>query len=252
MRCDLLFQRKRWGTPAVFHDHRHEPTRVASRRQCNLALVLLGMSLGCFGPLNAAVYNPGLFSTGVDNQGNLLPLGSIDPHYTLIQNPDPLFPGPSASVFSGNGTGGLGPNSEWIGPVCNPTCLEATYIYRTTFDLTGIDPSAVVIAGKWATDNFGLDILINGSSTGFTAPDDRFAGGSFTISGGFVGGINTLDFVVLNGTIGTRNPTALRVDLSSTTPEPGTLSLLVIAGCFLFLRRFGKALQFLARPRKGN
>ena len=49
--------------------------------------------------------------------------------------------------------------------------------------------------GRWSTDNSGLDIRINGQSTGNTA--DGFLGWyDFEISSGFVQGVNTLDFVV--------------------------------------------------------
>jgi hypothetical protein len=43
------------------------------------------------------------------------------------------------------------------------------YIYETTFDVTGFDPSTVRLIGRWATDNEGVNILINGISTGIKA-----------------------------------------------------------------------------------
>jgi hypothetical protein len=60
----------------------------------------------------------------------------------------------------------------------------------------------------------GQDIRLNGTSTGITA--GGFSGwSSFTITSGFVAGLNTLDFVVVN-TGSSPNPTGLRVELSGT------------------------------------
>ena len=171
-----------------------------------------------------AVPIPGLFNTGVSDDNTLLPDGATDPHYTLIASADPSFPGPLTKVVNSSGYPippwiANGPNSKWIAPradeITSPTGI---YTYRITFDLTGLDHSSAVITGQWTTDNDGVDILINGMSTGFTTPGDAFAQGFFlfTIGSGFVPDTNTLDFVVHNGVPGGDNPTGLRVELSGT------------------------------------
>ena len=40
---------------------------------------------------------PGLYSTGVDDNYNLLAGSETDPHYSLILSSDNLFPGPDAT-----------------------------------------------------------------------------------------------------------------------------------------------------------
>jgi len=95
----------------------------------------------------------------------------------------------------------------WIPPQANQGTFpnstgSGTYAYRITFDLAGLDPATAAIQGSWSTDNFGLDVLLNGASTGNThaaEPPSMFTYfAAFTISTGFVAGVNTLDFVVNN------------------------------------------------------
>jgi hypothetical protein len=132
-----------------------------------------------------------------------------------------------------------GPSSQWIGPQSpiEALCPVGTYDYRTTFNLTGYDAATAVINGSWITDNIGEEILINGVDTGSYHPDEQFTTASpFTITSGFVPGLNTLDFIVCNAAGGssTSNPTALRVEMSGTaTPEPSTLVLLGIGAISL-------------------
>ena len=61
-----------------------------------------------------------------------------------------------------------GPDSKWIAPrnAQNIGNLPGNYTYRLTFNLTGLQPNAAVINGNWAVDNSGVDILLNGVSTG--------------------------------------------------------------------------------------
>jgi hypothetical protein len=89
-----------------------------------------------------------------------------------------------------------------------------------------------VIVGRWMSDNNGLDILVNGNGTGNTTAFESFRTGYayFTLDDHFVTGINTIDFVVMNGTAPV-NPTGLRVEMTGTAlpvPEPGTWAMLAI------------------------
>jgi RHS repeat-associated protein len=167
-----------------------------------------------------------LFNTGVS--GNSVPLipGAVDPHYQLIQSADTSFPGPAAYVADQSLIPPWlpnGPNSAWISPrpiTTTPITAVGNYVYRTTFDLTGFLPDTARITGTWLIDDGGLDILINGVSTGIAAPPLPCACVAtfttwrpFTISTGFVSGLNTLDFIVQNGTAPQPNPTGLRVEL---------------------------------------
>jgi hypothetical protein len=151
-----------------------------------------------------------LYNTGVDASGAVLPDGTVgDPHYTLISVPG----GTTATRIITSASGFpippyIGDNtfSRWIGPN-NTADIDGpagTYVFRTTFDLTGFDFTTANIAGQWSTDNDGRDILINGSSLGYTTSFTQFQTGfsAFAVNSGFVAGINTLDFVTsvrLNG-----------------------------------------------------
>src|SRR5262249_2698200 len=99
-------------------------------------------------------------------------------------------------------------------------------------------PSSASITGQWSSDNAGLKILLNGVDTGNPGNPYGPSGGpfsfdhwvSFLISAGFQDGLNTLDFIVMNGNNADdqTGPTSLRVELSGTaaaTPLPAALPL---------------------------
>jgi len=160
-----------------------------------------------------------LFNTG------LAAGGSVDPHYKLTHSADESFPGPDAIVANPPAGAWVSntSTSKWISPSANQTQSPGggnpvgTYTYRTTFDLTGLDPGSASITGQWATDNAGMDILINGISTGQTIGIAEFAHFTpFSISTGFISGLNTLNFVTHNACCADGNPTGLRVEMSGT------------------------------------
>jgi hypothetical protein len=178
---------------------------------------------------------PGVFGTGVAPDGSLLEDGSVDPHYRMVTSPDENAPGPEAIVINSvwpiqAGVWLLnGPSSKWIGPSADQAAgnAEGEYVYETTFNLTGVDVSRVRLVGGWATDNNGLDILVNGQSTGLTVAG--FAALTpFTISTGLVEGSNTLRFRMSNLPV-TPNPTGLRVDLKAILDTATTAPTLQIS-----------------------
>ncbi len=157
-----------------------------------------------------------LFNTGVDSQGNLLGDSVDDPHYTIFSQPAGGSLTDQTVPANGFPIPPWLPNevdSRWIGPATNDAQGPAgEYVYRTTFDLSGLDFAnwEFQITGRWASDNNGTDILINGVSTGQT--NGQFtAFSSFAVSAGFVPGLNTLDFVVQNS-LGIESPVGLIVD----------------------------------------
>ena len=187
-----------------------------------------------------------VFNTGVDGSGTPLSDGTIgDPHYTLVS----VVSG-TTDILIRTSVGGypVGPwigddsLSAWIGPN-NDSIADGDvgqYDYRTTFDMTGLDPTTASLTGQWSADNEGLDILINGVSTSNTASGlDTWS--PFTIGSGFVDGVNTLDFIVNND----GGPTGVRVELTGTAvdpppvPEPASLLLLGtgFVGLGIFRRR---------------
>ncbi len=212
-----------------------KPTHIAAAL---LALLLPG---GAFAdPIT-------IFNTGLDSSSALLAPGSVDPHWTITFSSG-IFPGPDAFVpdddsgfpFSPGFWFDNGPASQWIAPALDEELgvdmeygFDALYIYSATFDLTGFIPSTASLSGLWASDNQTLLILLNMSDTGIP-PNcaDSIADLTcfsmfhpFSITSGFVDGVNTLDFVVLNGF----GPSGLRVEIEGTAspvPEPASLILL--------------------------
>ena len=81
-----------------------------------------------------------------------------------------------------------------------------------------------MLRGIWSADNQGVDIRLNGVSTGIRHLGDSTPSGivgftwtsPFILTQGFVTGLNTLDFVIRNDALSTNdptfNPTGLRVD----------------------------------------
>jgi hypothetical protein len=183
-----------------------------------------------------------LFNTGVDENGQALPDGSVDPHYTLVVNADsgstetfvqdstvfPIVAGPWVANTA---------TSKWIGPRVNTGAAAGLatgggiYRYRITFDLTDLDMDAVTITGSWATDNEGLNIYVNGEPTGLVSNNQFASLTPFTINSAnanLVEGLNTLEFELRN-TDAVAGYTGLRVtDLRGLAPLPGTPPIITV------------------------
>jgi hypothetical protein len=194
-----------------------------------------------------------IFNTGVNAIGVPLPDGTIgDPHFTLVTTP-----GGSTTDLRVRTTAGGFPIppwvgddaiSAWIGPN-NDAQVDGpigVYDFRTTFSLAGLLPTTASLTGQWAVDNEGVSILINGVLTVNPPPPTNFTFGTFSVNGGFIAGVNTLDFLVNND----GGPIGLRVEVTGTadaavgaTPEPGSLVLFGagFAVLYMFRRRLGLA-----------
>lgn len=188
------------------------------------------------GARNAVLYN--VASTGQADEG------TIDPNYRMVESADRLFLPPNAYVILSNTSpvslGIWAPNkinSRWIAPRTDTLVNNAPglYRYRTTFDLTGRNLADAVLALEWAADNRGR-IELNGSLQDEINTSEGFRNmRPVSITSGFVPGVNTLDFVVINDGP-TVNPTGLHVNILgawavstgtapgpdfSLTPDPG-------------------------------
>lgn len=180
---------------------------------------------------------PGYGNTGVGVDGSTLANGLVDPHFKLIINPDNTS---SDTVYvQSNLPGAWLPNSgtsKWVGPRANTAGAAGTitpagtpsdagagdgvYVYRAQFDLTGFDLSTVLISGKWATDNEGVKIRVNGTDVGFPntvgttfATLVPFSISNSAFPGVLTTGINNIDFYVKNTDTGTGGGlTGLRID----------------------------------------
>lgn len=160
----------------------------------------------------------GASNTGIGGDGNPLPLGAPDPRWlvtlpsgatiTPVAYTDPAYlpNSPESSWLS------LSSDTDRIDPV-------GVYVWRTTIVIPpDINPARLTIKGRWSSDNQGLDIRVNGVSTGHSH-DDLFAytqWSEFTLTGPFRTGVNTIEFVVFNSPeLGfPRNPTSLRVEFT--------------------------------------
>ncbi len=182
-----------------------------------------------------------IFGTGVDSLGNLLTPGTIDPHYHLAMYPGQVGDAPAnAYVLNVSSTYNLsGTDSRWISwsSVFTNATPGGLWIYRTTFDLAGFDPSTAILTGRVYADDFLQASYLNGVDTGIVG-GSYLTGTPFTIATGFAGGVNTLDFQVPNANFVAFNPSAFRLDISGTAravPEPSTIALAIlgIAGALI-------------------
>ena len=187
--------------------------------RCVCALVaMLTISTNAY-----AIPITGLFNTGVDGSGVALTAGSSDIHYSI------LAPAQSAIVIKDSIPSTWLANTathRWVWQDVNGTPINVARTFRLLFDLTGLDAATASISGYWATDNAGLDIFINGNSTGNTC-------GSFSVlcscsvNSGFVSGINTLDFSVndIGGIAGFLVSSISGNAELANVPEPAALTL---------------------------
>ena len=193
------------------------------------ALAALAMS---FAPTAVSAQFSGLFSTGVDGAGVKLASGT-DTHYQVVEN----SLAQAFVVFQGSYA--VSPTASYIWQDAGGNPGSVTRTFRTTFTLAaGFNPLTATLAGKWSTDNAGLNIILNRVSSGATSGGfGTFT--NFLITNGFVVGLNTLDFVVQDqgapggfaATDFVGTATASTTPPGTTVPEPSTV-VLMAAGLF--------------------
>jgi hypothetical protein len=188
---------------------------------------------------NAYANIPGVFSTGVDDSGNLLSAGQTDPHWTISSSPAGAAPALVTASLDPNWVANT-VSSEWINAngIGQGPAAAGLYIYTLMFSLDEFDPATAQITGKWASDN-SSEIFLNGINTGTSNSNTGFKAFSlFSITNDFVAGENELQFYVTQdpdapGGNGKGNPEGLQVSIISATaepvPEPATLSLFALS-----------------------
>lgn len=190
---------------------------------------------------------PSVYSTGINDFYNPLTGDSIDFHYRLVSSP----PGsgfdqmtylvntnaPSASSWVKNS-----PVGQWIGPtndISKMTSLKATgqYVYETKFNLDRFEANTAEINGLWAVDDTSDGILLNDVPIGFARNGvTEFSSlQSFSITSGFLPGINSLKFIVNNLPVTDAvNPTGLLVIMTGSAtplaivPEPSSMISIMV------------------------
>lgn len=167
---------------------------------------------------------PGVFHTGVDDQTHVLPDRAQDAHYELTSSADPTWRGPGTWTVKSdafpippwiaNDAG-----SKWITPRPDGTEVAAgSYTYRLRFQLAGLDPATACLTALYASDDSMAGVRLNGVDLGQGAAGFTSWHG-LSLTGGFVAGLNTLDFVVHNGG-SSANPSGLRVKFTSARALP--------------------------------
>jgi flagellin len=161
--------------------------------------------------------------TGFDSSGNEIPVGQIDSNWTLS--------GQATTPRRVNRNGAWAPGTataKWLG---FSSSSPGTYIYATSFDLSGYDISSVNISGKIAVDNSG-SVWINGNQLldssllglGFQKLT-HFNLGSTQLKGVLSNGTNSLEIHVENHG-SNNNPTGFLFDeLNISVPRSGTFEL---------------------------
>ncbi len=120
-------------------------------------------------------------------------------------------------------------------------CAFVQFVFRQTLDLTGYDPSTANLQFQWAADDIGNST--GSAARGHWEPQFRLNGGAFqdagkidygytsyttTLTSGFVGGLNTIDFYV-QGNSQTDGMALRTVNFSAAAavPEPGAYWLMM-------------------------
>ena len=182
-----------------------------------------------------------IYNTGQSTGGTALTAGTADTHYTLISAPAGVPLTAIATAANPAWTPDTA-STDWISPGAsgNTGWAAGTYDYQTTFSLTGLNAATAQLAGLWSADNTAC-IYLNGANTGDCLGSSAYGTlTNFSITSGFIAGINKLDFVVVNGD----GPTGVYAQVSGTAsasavPEPSSwaLALSGVAGAGLLLFR---------------
>lgn len=174
----------------------------------------------------------GVYGTGTNATGGLADGGTADVHYSFNSTPSgsgatkPVVATSIPLVYTSNTS-----TSQWIGvqPNLNLPNTSGNYDYRTTFSLAGFQASTARITGNVAADDF-VSIVLNGTTV-YSDYGGFLGFSSFSLTSGFVAGLNTLDFVVHNNFSSVRipTPTGLQVQIISAeaqaVPEPASMAL---------------------------
>ena len=171
------------------------------------------------------------YNTGVAADGSLLAPGTLDPNYTLIHSDDPN--GTTAVASSGNPVWTTSSSAGWITPGANGDsgAAQGYYVYETTLDLTNYDPTTAVFSGCVSSDN-QVGVYLNRDRSLQLFTETGFSSSScFSITSGFVTGVNQIDYAVYNtgndpSGLLVSNTSAYAQPVPAQTPEPESLFLL--------------------------
>lgn len=186
---------------------------------------LLCLGTAAFSGSTASAAPIVVYGTGVTDSGALAAAGTTDTHYSILSGPTGASTPFVGTNIPGQWVANMG-SSQWIGVSTNLSTTQpaGAYDFRTTFSLAGLNYTTASLAGSVAADN-NVTILLNGVA----ASSANFGGSAslspFTLSSGFINGVNTIDFVVTNSPGGGFNPSGLQVAItgSAAVPEPASI-----------------------------
>jgi PEP-CTERM motif len=209
-------------------------------------LLSVGLLSGSF--LSAATIT--IHNTGVNGADVVQAIGSTTSFWNLASEPagasEALGSNPfryfNGAYYADNALSG------WVSPGSTGNAsVSGIYTYQLLINLTGFNPATASISGLFGTDNGGA-MLLNGVSVATTAFNAFGSGTAFSMTSGFIAGINTISIQTNNDPNAGGNPTAFRVQFSSATadlvgssvPEPSTFLLFTggLAAAGLFRKRF--------------
>ena len=115
-----------------------------------------------------------IYNTGEGNNGLALPVGVLDPHYSLISAP-PGVPLTAITTFPNPAWTGNTPTADWISPGSNglTNWPVGNYDYQTTFSLAGLNSLTAELHGDWSSDNEAC-IYLNGVNTNVCTGNTSF------------------------------------------------------------------------------
>lgn len=211
-------------------------------------------ALTVLSPLGATTINLDLCNSGyIAGCGAQGATSTVDGNWTVSTGGGP-FASATIGDLAAAGLAGTylanDANSQWLGTSNTFSGLSNTvYTYRAIFNLpTGFN--TVDIAGRWRSDNAGVDIQVNGisipqsllpSTISFAASQPWTSFSIDNLGSAFnVGGANTIDFLSFNNSLAH----GFRVEFTGATasdsvPEPATVSLMgaALVGLGLWRRR---------------
>jgi hypothetical protein len=192
------------------------------------------IALSAASSISQAAVITGLYNTGVDASNVALAGGDgvADSHYIVTGSDIGATVGSAAVTYTHPSYIANDGDSRWVSNSINGNPGNGFVTFALTFDLTGLAASTAIISGKWGVDNIG-EIFLNGVYTGnaLGSPTDYDAFQAlhdFSISSGFLAGLNTLEFKITDA----GPPLAFRVDglqgFAAPVPEPSTWAMMIL------------------------
>jgi len=183
-------------------------------------------------PAQAVLAIPGLFNNGRLANNSAVTTGTVQEQNWFLN-------GISRPWNSGSINGAWLANnsvSRWMTPTSNGNqsldpISNGFYTYSIAFDLGKFVPGTASFNGRFASDNTVTLILLNGTQITQAGLGTFNQWTSFSAGTGFIGGLNTLSFRLLNLAQANGNPSGLRVEILSSAyepvPEPASWTMMI-------------------------